>query len=145
YLERYLDFAQPSSIAGKPGEWPDALVPRVDRYFGEKRSAFPFKVASHRNQPVWIEVYVPPPTPPGKYEGVVTLLLNGAPIQTIPMALHVAKFVLPSTSSMRTSFGLNGLTAMRQHTGKPYTNDDDVIRFTSLYRKAALWHRLSVH
>src|SRR5215813_10526122 len=49
YLERYLDFAQPSSIAGKPGEWPDALVPRVDRYFGEKRSAFPFKVASHRN------------------------------------------------------------------------------------------------
>src|SRR5262249_11195837 len=43
-----------------------------------------------------------------------------------------------------TSFGINGLTALRQHVGR-YTNDDDVIRFTSMYRKAALWHRLSVH
>src|SRR5689334_16642466 len=38
YLERYLNLARPSSITGGTGEWPDPLVPRIDRYANEKRN-----------------------------------------------------------------------------------------------------------
>src|SRR5690348_10342620 len=49
YFERFMNLPQPSSIEGKAGEWPDALIPRIDRYYGETRNAFPFKLARRRN------------------------------------------------------------------------------------------------
>ena len=85
YFERDLNFARPSSIEGKAGEWPDALIPRTDRYFGEKRNAFPFKLAKQRNQPIWIEVYVPPSTKPGTYHGAVTVSIDGKRDEMIPV------------------------------------------------------------
>src|SRR5262249_24767717 len=56
YFDRFLDLRRPSSIEGGTGEWPDPLVPRVDRYSGEKRNAFPLTLQSGRNQPIWIEI-----------------------------------------------------------------------------------------
>ena len=144
YFERYLDLPQPSSIEGAAGEWPDALIPRIDRYEKEKRNAFPFNLTRGRNQPIWIEVYVPPQTPPGNYDGSLIFQINGKNEANIPLRLKVWNFTLPSTSSFPTTFGFNGVTAVRQHLGK-YTNDADVKRFTALYRKAALWHRISLH
>ena len=144
YFERYLDLPQPSSIEGAAGEWPDPLIPRVDRYAREKRNAFPFDLSSRRNQPIWIEIYVPPQTPPGNYEGRLSFQINGKIEANIPINLKVWNFTLPSTSSFPTTFGFNGVTAVRQHLGK-YTTDVDVRRFTALYRKAALWHRISLH
>jgi Glycoside hydrolase 123, catalytic domain/Glycoside hydrolase 123 N-terminal domain len=144
YFERYLDLPQPSSVEGAAGEWPDALIPRVDRYAKEKRNAFPFHLTSGRNQPIWVEIYVPPQTPPGNYDGKVSFQINGKIEAIIPLSLKVWNFTLPSTPSFPTTFGFNGLTAVRQHFGK-YTTDADVKRFTALYRKAALWHRISLH
>jgi Domain of unknown function (DUF4091) len=144
YFERYLDLPKPSSIEGTAGEWPDALIPRVDRYSGERRNAFPFTLIRRHAQPIWIEVYIPPSTVPGIYRGDVAMTIDGQREATIPVSVEVWNFALPSTSSLPNTFGLNGLTAVRQHLGR-YTNDDDVIRFTSMYRKAALWHRLSIH
>jgi hypothetical protein len=144
YLERFMDLPKPSSIEGTAGEWPDPLIPRVDRYIGEKRNAFPFKLQDKRNQPAWIEVYVPPSTRPGTYRGNVTVWIKEKRDTTIPVTLDVWNFALPPTSSLPNSFGFNGLSALRQHAGK-YTNDADVQRFTYLYGKAALWHRLSLH
>src|SRR5438477_3636831 len=118
YFERYLNLAQPSSIEGAAGEWPDPLIPRVDRYAKEKRNAFPFNLTSGRNQPIWIEVYVPPQTPPGNYQGNLALQINGKTEANIPLTLRVWNFTLPSTSSFPTTFGFNGLTAVRQHLGK---------------------------
>ena len=144
YFERYLDLPQPSSIDGAAGEWPDPLIPRIDRYAKEKRNAFPFSLTSGRNQPIWIEVYVPRQTPPGNYEGNLAFQIHGKTKANIPLTLRVWNFTLPSTSSFPTTFGFNGLTAVRQHLGK-YTSDADIRRFTALYRKAALWHRISLH
>jgi hypothetical protein len=144
YFERYLDLPQPSSVEGAAGEWPDPLIPRIDRYAKEKRNAFPFNLTSGRNQPIWIEVYVPPQTAPGNYEGDVAVQINGKTEANIPLRLKVWNFTLPSTSSFPTTFGFNGVTAVRQHLGK-YTNDADVDHFTAAYRKAALWHRISLH
>src|SRR6185436_17163353 len=49
YFEGMLDLRTPSNIEGRVGEWPDRLVPRVDRYYGERRNAFPFKLPNGRN------------------------------------------------------------------------------------------------
>ena len=75
YFERYLDLNKPSSIDGGDGEWPDPLIPRIDRYAKERRNAFPFRLLRGRNQPLWIEVYIPPNTPAGIYKGQVKVLV----------------------------------------------------------------------
>src|SRR5262249_8813963 len=108
YLEGYLDLQKPSNIEGHSGEWPDPLVPRVDRYYGEKRKAFPFKLADGRNQPIWIEIYVPSSTPAGLYRGDVSVSVRGKVEITVPVQLEVWNFTIPSTSSLPTSYGFSG-------------------------------------
>ncbi len=143
YLENYLNLSKPSSIEGGIGEWPDPLVPRTDAYTHERRNVFPFKIAKGRNQPVWIEVYVPPNTAPGTYKGAVQVSIAGARRFSVPLDLKVWNFDLPSTSTLPTTFGFSGLLAVRQHFGK-YTSDKGVADITALYRKSALWHRITL-
>ncbi len=144
YFEPYINLKMPSSIDGASGEWPDALIPRIDRYKHEKRNAFPFTLRAGRNQPVWLDVYVPASAAPGLYHGEVQVSAAGRLAFRIPVELDVWSFVLPSTSSLATSFGFNGMGAMHQHFGK-YTNDRQLYEISFLYEKAALWHRISMH
>ncbi|HEY7333382.1 MAG TPA: glycoside hydrolase domain-containing protein [Bryobacteraceae bacterium] len=144
YAEWYVNIARPSLAGGEPGEWPDPLIPRIDRYANEKRNAFPFSLNPARNQPLWIEVFVPETAPPGEYRGAVNVLRNGTSEFTIPVRLTVWAFTLPSTATFKTSFGLNGTTALKQHLGS-YTSDDDLYAITCVYAKAALLHRISIH
>lgn len=144
YLEHYIALEQPSSEEGEAGEWPDPLIPRIDRYAGERRNAFPFRLVRGRNQPIWIEVYVPLDASPGDYSGQVRITATGVPEVTVPVTLRVWNFALPSTSTLPTSFGLNGVGALKEHRGD-YTSDEELQRFTVLYAKAALWHRISIH
>jgi len=37
YFERYLDLPKPSSIEGRAGEWPDALIPRNGSMWTQSR------------------------------------------------------------------------------------------------------------
>jgi len=144
YLERYLNLKTASSVEGDADEWPDPLIPKADRYAGEKRNAFPFSLTAGRNQPLWIEVFVPPSAPPGTYSGQVKITAEGLPDISVPIKLLVWNFILPSTSTLKTSFGFNGVGALKQHRGD-YTNDGDLAAITFLYAKAALWHRISTH
>ena len=143
YLERFLDLKTPSEVEGSTGELPDPLVPRVDRYFHERRNAFPFKLSKNRNQPVWIDVFVPPSIPGGSYQGKVQVLIAGKTLLNIPVELEVWDFQLPSTSSLITTFAFSGGPAVRYHYGR-YTSDTDVAALTTLYQKSALWHRISL-
>lgn len=144
YRVGWLDVATPSSEAGAAGEWPDPLLPRTDRYAGERRDAFPFDLAAGRNQPLWLEIYVPPETPPGVYHGAVAIAAAGAPRAEVPVRLEVWPFTLPSTSSLRNSFGFSGPTALRRHHGS-YLGDDELHELTGRYATAALRHRISLH
>ena len=144
YLEHYLKLEHPSSIEGEAGEWPDPLIPRVDRYVGQRRNAFPFRLLRGRNQPVWVEVYVPPKTPPGEYKGKVRIMVGDEPEIGVPLTLRVWKFSLPSTSSLKTSFGFGAVPAQMQHHGH-YNTDEDLYAISYIYRKAALLHRISIH
>ncbi len=62
----------------------------------------------------------------------------------VPIHLTVWAFTLPSTSTLRSSFGLNGTMLLKQHLGS-YTSDEDLYSLTRLYSKAALLHRISIH
>jgi hypothetical protein len=144
YLERYLYLSQPSSRKGEAGYWPDPLIPRVDRYAKEARNAFPFDVPRGQNQPLWVEVFVPLAARPGKYRGSARVSLGGTEQFIVPIHLTVWAFTLPSTSSLKSSFGLNGINVLKQYLGR-YTNDDDLFAETRTYAKAALLHRISIH
>jgi len=143
YYEAFLTLKQPSSREGAAGEWPDPLIPRVDRYAGEKRNAFPFHLSPGRNQPIWVDVYVPLGTPPGKYEGRAKILARRKELAAIPVSLTVWGFTLPSTSSLPTAFGFSGPGAVKRHYGS-YTSDADLYRLAWLYTKSGLLHRVSL-
>jgi hypothetical protein len=144
YLEEFVNLKRPSSIEGGDGLWPDPLIPRVDRYANEARNAFPFTVRRDRNQPLWVDVYVPAAAHPGQYTGSALVSLGGRVQFSVPIKLTVWRFVLPSTSTLKSSFGLNGINALKQHRGR-YTNDEDLHSITGLYTKAALLHRISTN
>lgn len=143
YFEGYLDLTRPSSIDGGTGEWPDPLIPRVDRYANEKRNAFPFKLINGRTQPIWIDVFIPPATPAGTYRGELRVTAGNKNPITVPVELEVWNFQLPSTSSLPTAFGFSGNAAERMHYGR-YKDDKDVDDITYLYAKSALWHRITL-
>ena len=144
YLERFLNLEKPSSLEGGTGLWPDPLVPRIDRYAGEKRNAFPFTVRQGRNQPLWVEVFVPPTATPGSYNGQASISLGKQAQIQIPIQLTVWNFTLPSTATLKSSFGLSGVTALKKHRGS-YTSDADLFSISRIYAKAALLHRISIH
>ncbi|MBI2822346.1 MAG: DUF4091 domain-containing protein [Acidobacteria bacterium] len=144
YLEQYLEVKRPSFLKGETGAWPDPLVPRMDRYAREKRNAFPFTLRQNRNQPLWVELYIPPTAAPGVYRGEARLTAGGSEVLAVPIVVRVWRFALPSTSSLKTSFGLSGIAALRRHRGR-YTDAEDLHNITFSYAKAALWHRISVH
>ncbi len=144
YLERFLNVSRPSMYDGGTGLWPDPLVPRIDRYAHEKRNAFPFNVQVGRNQPLWVEIFVPPAANPGAYTGSARISIDGAVKVLVPIHVVVWSFTLPSTSKLKSSFGFSGIAALKQHRGQ-YTNDEDLYAITRLYAKAALRHRISIH
>src|SRR5262249_48122901 len=73
-----------------------------------------------------------------------TISRGGKAIFTVPINMTVWSFILPRTSTLKSSFGLNGTALLKQHFGQ-YTDDDDLYFLTSLYARAALEHRISIH
>jgi hypothetical protein len=144
YRQSYIELRKASSVEGAVGEWPDALIPQVDRYWNERRKAFPLVLQRGRNQPVWIEIYVPLKTRPGSYRGDVTISGDGLKPLSVPVNLEVWDFALPSTSSLRTAFGLSAGSALKKHRGR-YTSEQDLYWINALYTKSALMHRLSIY
>jgi len=72
YLERFLNLKRPSSAEGGTGLWPDPLVPRNRSIRARAAQCFSFTVSRGRDQPLWIEVFIPASARPGKYLGTAT-------------------------------------------------------------------------
>jgi glycosyl hydrolase family 123 len=142
YRVEYLDVKTPSSVEGHAGPWPDALVPDVDGYAGEKRRAFPFDVAAGEARAIWVEVFVPESAAPGRYQGTVRVSAAGSATETIPIDLVVHAFALPKSSSLPVTFGFSAGAIARAHPGlSPAATQALVTR----YQIAALRHRVSLH
>jgi hypothetical protein len=106
-----------SDANGLPGDVPDALVPARDRYWGERRNAFPARVPAGENLSTWIDVFVPPGTPSGFYLGNVVVRDGGRLLATLPVRLKVWNFDLPSTASLPTHFAMSWSGACVQEFG----------------------------
>ena len=109
FREHYITVTKPSGGEGLPGTYPDALVPFRNRFTGERISggriaAAPFDVAAGRNQPIFVEFYVPPDTAAGLYRGTIQVTAGEAMFAEIPVLLTVRDFSLPAASSERTNF-----------------------------------------
>jgi hypothetical protein len=138
----YLEIKTPSSIEGRTGPWPDALVPDVDGFAGEKRRAFPFEVPAGQARAIWVELFVPTSATPGVYHGSVRVTAEGRAPATVPVELLVHKFALPKTSSLPVTFGFAAKAVAALHPG---LSDAATAKLVQAYEVSLLRHRISAH
>jgi hypothetical protein len=121
YREHYVQITKSSPKATEPPGWyPDALIPLRNPVTGQPLSGgrfvgAPFSVAANTNQPVWIDVYVPKGTLPGKYAGEIRVLIGGRQAAAVPCEVTVWGFALPDAPSLRSHFGSFGSRVARGH------------------------------
>jgi MYXO-CTERM domain-containing protein len=139
YREALINLAYPSALDGATGRWPDALVPAVDELTGEVRNAFPFSVPAGESRAVWVEVHVPHDATPGEYSGAVRVTWDGGEA-TVPVALTVWPFTLPSTASLKSAFGLSYGTLVTAHG----VTGDALSTLRARYGQLALDHRVTL-
>jgi hypothetical protein len=138
----YLDVRTPSSVEGHAGPWPDALVPDVDAYAGEKRRAFPFDVPAGEARAIWVELFVPVSATPGVYGGSVRVSADGRAPATTAIELTVHKFALPTSASLPVTFGFSAGAVAKAHPGLA---GDATAKLVEQYEVALLRHRISAH
>lgn len=147
YREHYVEVQSPSRLSpGPPGWYPDALIPFVSPVTGEPLDgpvydAVPFNLSDGFNQPIWVDVYVPPATAAGIYTGLVTVTADAGLQATVPVELEVWSFMLPRRPAQQSSFGV-----IRQHLDQLYglrgANDQAMALRRSFYQEL-IRHRLA--
>ncbi|MBC7351012.1 MAG: DUF4091 domain-containing protein [Thermogutta sp.] len=95
--------------AFRPGWYPDPLIPSRDPLkdvpLRGKYRAFPFDLPAEQTHGFYVDLFIPPGTPPGKYSGKVMLRGSGVNAFHIPLTLEVWDFTLPGTPALVTAFG----------------------------------------
>jgi len=91
--------AAPAKSGMTTGWMPDALVPFSA---ASGMGGAPFNIAANQNQAVWVDIYIDKGLPAGTYSGTITVKLNGATYQTIPLSLQVLNFTLPDALHYKT-------------------------------------------
>jgi Domain of unknown function (DUF4091) len=114
YREKYVNVTASSPNWGGsnkprgPGWYADALIPFTDPETGKPLSgaplsAVPFDLKSGVNQPIWVDLLVPPSATPGAYTGTYVVTSNQGSV-TGEISLKVWNFSLPATPSLKTAF-----------------------------------------
>ena len=90
------------------GWYADGLIPfahlESDGLVGQSTlKATPFDLSAGRNQPIWVDVYVPRETTPGLYRGALTVSSDQGHT-VVPIHLYVWNFELPLRPSLQTAF-----------------------------------------
>ncbi|HEY9160721.1 MAG TPA: glycoside hydrolase domain-containing protein [Desulfomonilia bacterium] len=113
FREYYVKVNSPSFLGGVvgnlrlPGNYPDPLIPFFDPYdSGHPAVGAPFDITRLKNQPVWIDVYVPEETPAGSYTGKLEITAAGKNPVYIDLNLTVWDFSIPRERTIATSYGL---------------------------------------
>lgn len=148
YRVAYYEVKTPSNREGAAGRWPDALIPDVDPYVGEKRNAFPFSAPAGESRVVWVDLLVPQNAKPGDYRGELTIAVAGRAAGTVAIKLRVGNFTLPSTASLRSAFGMDFAQPCLAHSGNNSCsekwNEDAAYQLRERYVRAALEHRFTI-
>ena len=115
YREHYIfvDVPSPARGSNRPrgrGWYPDGLIPFADSAAGTSLPnatlrAVPFDLPAGRNQPIWLDLYVPRDARPGDYRGNLTVTSEQGQ-SSVQIVLHVWNFELPSRPSLQSAFGI---------------------------------------
>jgi hypothetical protein len=144
YREEYLNLQHTSDLEGATGRWPDALVPKVDPFYGEQRNAFPVDVPPNENRVAWVDVLVPKGQAAGDYDGQLRVTGQGGFSQLVPVHLHVYGFGIPSTSTLRSAFGIDWEQCTAHYGDNCITNEEKGWALKSLYVRAGLEDRVTL-
>ncbi|HEX5747163.1 MAG TPA: glycoside hydrolase domain-containing protein [Archangium sp.] len=143
YRETLVPVAHQSLSGVEVGAWPDGLVPDTDETVGEKRLAFPLDVPAHESRALWVDVHVPMGAPPGDYHGSVEVV-GGGSFARVEVSLTVVDWVMPSTSSLRTSFSVWTPSLCMAFTGQRECSREEQLRLSSDFLKLGLEHRITL-
>jgi hypothetical protein len=144
YREAYLDIKQPSDLEGSKGRWPDALIPKVDEFYGEHRNAFPVNVPAGENRVAWVDVLVPAGQATGNYSGSLRVTANGGFSRIVPISLRVYPFRIPSTSTLQSAFGIDWEVCTAHYGNDCIQNEERGWALKSLYVRAGLEDRITL-
>lgn len=131
YREHYIKLDRPSysGWSANPtrgqGWYADALIPFVDPNTDKdiqnaELDAVPFDLAAGTNQPIWVDIFVPPSTIPGEYQGKFTIESDRGVVEG-QIDLTVWNFALPVQPSIDSFFdiwknrGIEAQTLLLQH------------------------------
>jgi hypothetical protein len=95
----------------------------------------------NRNQPVWVDVFVPGSVPPGMYTGTATVVRAGKANVTLNLTLDVKAHVLPVTSSIPAFVGMNWANLIQAHFQT--SSGPQTLSLGHLYGVACLINRIS--
>jgi len=114
YREHYVylsqgttDWATNQNKPLGPGWYPDGLIPFVDPATGSDLTgaaldAVPFSLTAGKNQPIWIDVYVPRHVAAGNYSGTFTVTSDQGSA-TVTLNLTVWDFALPEKPALESA------------------------------------------
>lgn len=147
YRAHYLHITKPSHRTDNPTGWyPDALIPFSDPNFDDESEninyiASPFSVDPGQNGEVWCDLFVPPGTEPGIYQGTVTVRTGRKRLARIPVHLTVWDFELPREIAMRSHFGPLHIDRGGHNILGIERDSKKFLKLEELYHKKLLKHR----
>lgn len=147
FVEHYLNVritsrANPRNIfkGMSAGEHPTQMVP-----FSAGKYGAPFTIGAGRNQPVWVDIYVPEKAVPGLYSGVFRVEVGGKTVSEIKVALTVWSFILPHETHFLTYLYTGPENLRWAHRLPNDMNDPAWAPIEDRYFQMAHQHRLNFH
>jgi len=145
YREHYVRVKNPTPRRGStgPGYYPDPLIPFYDPYGAEgEKIALPLTLERKKNLPVWVDIFIPPGTPPGKYSGLIRVTRRGETVKELELSLRVWDFELPPAKTLKVFFDLYS-TRWARGEGLPFRLEDRTWEVLSRYEIMAHEHGFS--
>lgn len=118
----------------RPDWYPDPLIPATHPItrkplVGGRFQAMPYDLPADQTQGFWVDVVVPPGTPPGQYRGDYRLRAADGREASLPVVMTVWELDLPPTSTLQTALGspaarMRGYYRQRAAEGKETEPED---------------------
>jgi hypothetical protein len=134
FLEHYIQIYAMSSPIGATGYWPDALAPLKESF------SMQAQYAVVGNRPVWIDITIPTGTAAGKYDGKISILKDGKPLESIAIELEVYNFSLPEQTHLITYFNVSKGELGRLYNKR--SSDPEIEQLSQPYFDLLNTHRL---
>ncbi len=83
-----------------PGSPPDELIGTTPGWYPDALLALPLDLEANRTHSLWVEIHVPPDTPPGDYQGAVDISDGQQSLAHLPFHLKVMAATVPEKQTL---------------------------------------------